>query len=65
MGTPLPTNLRISRMTIRVIRCLTIPIQDVVTLNIALELIMPGRPPRHLHVGTKRLTAFAFGPETL
>jgi hypothetical protein len=34
-------------------------------MTIATEPAMPGRPLRHLHEGTKQLTTFAFGPETL
>jgi hypothetical protein len=40
-----------------VIRCLTIAIEDAVALNIALELIMPGWPPRYLDEQIKQRTA--------
>jgi hypothetical protein len=43
-----------------VIRCLTIAIQDVVPLNIALELIMP---PRNLDKQIKQPTASPVGVE--
>src|SRR5271165_5471535 len=46
-----------------VIRCLTIAIQDAVALNIALELIMPGRPPRYLNEQIKQPTASPFAVE--
>ena len=39
-----------------VIRCLTIAIQYAVTVNIALELIMLGRPPRYLDEHIKQPT---------
>jgi hypothetical protein len=40
-----------------VIRCLTIPIQDAVALNIALEHIMPGWPQRYFDERIKQPTA--------
>jgi hypothetical protein len=43
-----------------VIRCLTIAIQDAVALNIALELIMPGRPPQFLDEQIKQPTVSRF-----
>jgi hypothetical protein len=46
-----------------VIRCLTITIQDAVALNIALELIMPGRPSRYLDEQIKQPTASRVGVE--
>jgi hypothetical protein len=46
-----------------VIRCLTIAIQDAVALNIALELIMPGRPWHYLDEPIKQPTTSPFGVE--
>jgi hypothetical protein len=46
-----------------VIRCLTIAIQDVAVLNSVLELIMPGRPPRHFNKHIKQPTALLLGME--
>ena len=46
-----------------VIRCLTIGIQDAEVLNIALELIMLGRPTHYLDEQIKQATASSFGAE--
>src|SRR4029077_17357929 len=47
------------------IPCLTIATQDGVALNIVTELIMPGRPPRHLDEPIKQPTASSFKVEAL